>query len=235
MYQLRPANERGRSRTGWLDSFHTFSFSSYYHPEFMGFSDLRVINDDIVAPGQGFGMHPHADMEIVSIVLSGTLEHKDSLGNGSIIYPGDIQKMTAGSGILHSEFNPSPTEAVHFLQIWLLPNRKGLKPYYEQKSFTPQQLSNRFCPVASPEGKDGTVKIHQDTEIYRCRIDAEKNVGYKLSDRRSYWLQMASGAAELNGAVLAAGDGVAVAGENGSLNLRGIDTVSDIILFNLRP
>ena len=155
MYQLRPANERGRSRTGWLDSFHTFSFSSYYHPEFMGFSDLRVINDDIVAPGQGFGMHPHADMEIVSIVLSGTLEHKDSLGNGSIIYPGDIQKMTAGSGILHSEFNPSPTEAVHFLQIWLLPTGKASNPTTSKSLLL--RSSSAIVSVRLPAPKAKTV------------------------------------------------------------------------------
>lgn len=202
MYQLRPANERGRSRTGWLDSFHTFSFSSYYHPEFMGFSDLRVINDDIVAPGQGFGMHPHADMEIVSIVLSGTLEHKDSLGNGSIIYPGDIQKMTAGSGILHSEFNPSPTEAVHFLPNLASPQPERPQTLLRAKVFYSAAAQQSFLSGCQPRRQDGTVKIHQDTEIYRCRMDAEKNVGYKLSDRRSYWLQMASGAAELNGAVL---------------------------------
>lgn len=234
MFYLRPANERGHTQIGWLDSYHTFSFGGYYDPGFTGFGDLRVINDDVVAPGQGFEMHPHNDMEIISIVLKGELEHRDSLGSGSVIKTGEIQKMTAGSGIMHSEFNPSAMEPVHFLQIWIIPNLQGLQPSYEQRKIAAEKIKNKWGLLASPNAKDGSMQIHQDTYLYQTSIETEKKINFELSLRRMYWLQTAVGSVEVQNLTLVAGDGLAISGESGTLEVRGIDKASNILLFDLR-
>lgn len=235
MFQLRPGNQRGHTQIGWLNSYHTFSFGEYYDPRFMGFSDLRVINDDVVAPGKGFGTHPHSNMEIISIVLEGALEHKDSLGTGSIIRPGEIQQMTAGTGVFHSEFNPSNTEPVHFLQIWIIPSFQDLKPTYEQKSFDRKNLLNQLYPIVTPEGKDGTIQIYQDAEIYQSLIEANQVILFNVVSQRKYWIQVAQGSITVNDHPLIAGDGLAVSDEDQKIEIRGIDKLSNIILFNLRP
>lgn len=234
MFYLRPANERGHTQISWLDSYHTFSFGGYYDSRFMGFGDLRVINDDVVAPEQGFEMHPHNDMEIISIVLNGELEHRDSLGSGSVVKTGEIQKMTAGSGILHSEFNPSATEPVHFLQIWIIPNLQGLQPSYEQRKITAKKIKNKWGLLVSPGAEDDSVQIHQDAYLYQTNIEAEKKINFELSSRRMYWLQTAGGSIEVQNLTLVAGDGLAISGESGILEVRGIDNISNILLFDLR-
>lgn len=233
MYQLRAANERGHTQIDWLNSFHTFSFGQYYDPNFMGFSVLRVINDDVVAPDGGFSTHPHDNMEIISIVLSGSLEHKDSLGTGSVIKPGDIQKMTAGSGIMHSEYNPSSQEPVHFLQIWILPDEVDLEPSYQQKHFAKQDQLNKLCLVVSPAGEDNSLTIHQDMKLYQCLIEEEKTVSFKIDSGRRYWIQVAAGSLTINDNILVAGDGVAIVDEENTLDFRGVDPLSNFILFDL--
>ena len=234
MFALRPANERGHTQTGWLDSWHTFSFRQYHDPRFMGFSDLRVINDDTIAPGEGFGTHPHDNMEIVSIVLNGELEHRDSMGNGTVIKNGEVQKMSAGSGITHSEFNPSAQKSVHFLQIWILPNILDIPPVYEQKAFSDQELADQLRLIVSPDGRDGSVIINQDAEIYQTVLGAEKRVSFTVDDQRSAWIHIAEGAVAINGHPLVAGDGIAVRDENLDIELRGIDRRSNVLVFNLR-
>lgn len=213
MVTVRRAAERGLSNLGWLDSRHTFSFADYYDPRHMGFHALRVINDDRVSPASGFGAHPHRDMEIVSWVLSGALGHKDSMGNGSTIRPGEVQRMTAGTGVVHSEWNDSPTEPVRFLQIWLRPERAHLEPGYEQKSFPPEALEGALRLVASREGRDGSVTVHQDVSLYVARLSPGTSVSHTLAPERAAWVQVARGAVALNGAPLAEGDGAAVEGE----------------------
>lgn len=234
MYQLHPANQRGHTEIGWLDSYHSFSFGNYYDPDNMGFSDLRVINDDIVAPGAGFSMHPHADMEIVSVVLSGALEHKDSLGSGSIIKPGEIQKMTAGTGIFHSEFNPSDSDPVHFLQIWIIPDRRGHKPAYEQKTFDPRLLTNQLALIVSPDGRNNSISINQDVEIYQTLLEKDRTTSFDFDRNRKVWIQVAAGSVTVNNQPMVAGDGMSVSDEDGNIELRGIDKVSNILVFNLR-
>lgn len=234
MFQLRPATERGHTRIAWLDSWHTFSFGTYFDAMFMGFSDLRVINDDVVAPAQGFGMHPHDNMEIISVVLKGELEHTDSLGHGEILRPGEVQVMTAGSGIVHSEVNPSQSEPVHFLQIWILTREHGLPPFYEQKAFEKEKMLNRPCLIVSGTGQDDSLTINQDSQIFQTLLEADKTVRFPLDKSRSYWLQVAEGAVTLNGRPLVAGDGVAIAEEDGTVDIRGIDSLSNFLFFNLR-
>ncbi|MEW6774947.1 MAG: pirin family protein [Bdellovibrionota bacterium] len=214
MIQVRKSDERGRTQISWLDGRHTFSFGGYYDPEWMGFSSLRVINEDRVAPGGGFPTHPHRDMEIVTYVLEGALEHKDSLGNGSIIRPGEVQRMSAGTGITHSEFNHSRSEPVHLLQIWFLPARAGIKPGYEQKTFSEEERKGRWRLVASPDGKDGSVTIHQDARLYAALLDgAGEEISFTPATGRRLWVQAARGAFELNGKTLVAGDGAAAVDE----------------------
>ena len=227
MIALRPAEERGHTRLSWLDSRHSFSFDRYYDPRHMGFRVLRVINEDRVDPGQGFGTHPHRDMEILTFVLEGVLEHKDSLGSGSVIRPGDVQRMTAGTGISHSEFNPSRTEPVHFLQVWILPERPGLEPSYEQRSFPAAGLRL----VGSRDGREGSVRIHQDVLVYVARLSAGEDVVHALAPGRHAWIQMARGAAQVNGTRLAAGDGAALSEER-SVTLRGVDD-AEALVFDL--
>jgi hypothetical protein len=231
MITIRPANERGGGNHGWLDTRHTFSFSSYYDPRHMGFRGLRVINEDVVAPGQGFGEHGHRDMEILSYVVSGGLGHRDSMGNGEVIRPHEWQRMTAGTGVQHSEMNASKTEPVHFLQIWILPEAQGIEPGYEQKLFAPEEKSGRLRLVASRDGREGSLKIHQDVSVYNALLRNGEAVEHRLVEGRHAWLQVVKGAVELNGAKLGAGDGAAVSDES-ALAIRATDD-SEVILFDL--
>jgi redox-sensitive bicupin YhaK (pirin superfamily) len=231
MIALRKANERGHFNHGWLDTFHTFSFGDYYDPAHTQFRALRVMNEDRVAPGQGFGMHGHSDMEIVTYVLEGALEHRDSLGNGSILRAGELQRMTAGTGIRHSEFNPSTSEPVHLYQIWLLPDREGLGPGYEQKPFSPEARRNTWQLVASPDAAEGSLAIHQDARIYLAAPEHGRELTYRLSAGRHAWLQTLRGEITVNGTALAASDGVAVSNE-GKLAVRAV-TDAEVMLFDL--
>ena len=208
--RVRRAAERGHAQYDWLDTWHTFSFDTYYDPAQMGFRALRVINEDRVQPGQGFGMHGHRDMEIITYVLEGALEHRDSLGTGSVLRPGEFQHMSAGTGIRHSEFNPSSTEPVHLYQIWLLPNQKGLPPSYEQKTFPEDEKRGRLRLVASPDAQDGSLLIHQDARVYLSTLDGDQEIQHDLRPGRHAWLQVLRGAVELNGQLLHASDGAAV-------------------------
>jgi redox-sensitive bicupin YhaK (pirin superfamily) len=232
MLTLRRAEERGRANFGWLDSRHSFSFGHYYDEKHMGFGPLRVINDDRVAPGGGFPTHPHGDMEIVSYVLEGAMAHKDSIGTGSVIRPGDVQRMSAGTGIRHSEFNASKTEPVHFLQIWIEPERKGLEPGYEQKTFPVEEKRGKLRLVGSRDGRDGSVIIHQDVNLYATLLDDGGSVSHQVAPGRSAWVQVATGTATLNGEQLYPGDGVAVT-EAGTLSLVGTSQDAEILLFDM--
>ena len=231
MITVRPSRERGRGQHGWLDSHHTFSFSGYRDPAHMGFRALRVINEDRVAPGQGFGEHGHRDMEILSYVLDGSLGHRDSLGNGSDLRPGELQCMTAGTGIRHSEFNPSEAAPVHFYQIWIQPDREGLPPRYDQRAFPESGRRGRFQVVASPDGRDGSLLIHQDAEVLLASLAAGESATRDLAPGRHAWLQVLRGSASLNGIPLAAGDGAAVSDE-ASLTLSGAESC-EVMLFDL--
>jgi redox-sensitive bicupin YhaK (pirin superfamily) len=231
MISIRKAEERGHFDHGWLDTRHTFSFADYHHPKFMGFRSLRVINEDRVQPGQGFGTHPHRDMEIVSYVLEGALAHRDSMGNGSTIRPGDVQRMTAGTGVLHSEFNQSKEEAVHFLQIWILPARPGLEPGYEQRSFPAEERRGRLRLVASPDGRDGSVAIHQDARLHATLLGPDEEASLPLAAGRHAWVQVARGEVDLNGERLRAGDGAAMSGEK-AVSLRGRGD-AEVLVFDL--
>jgi quercetin 2,3-dioxygenase len=214
MIRIRKAGERGHFDHGWLNTYHTFSFADYYDPDHMGFRSLRVINDDRVQPGQGFGTHAHRDMEIVTYVLEGTLEHKDSMGNGSIIRAGELQRMTAGTGVRHSEFNPSDTESVHLYQIWLLPEKKELKPSYEELALDEAQQRGRFRLVASRDGADGSLTIHQDARLYLASLAPGQKVAQGLEPGRAAWLQVLQGQVEFLGNDFVAGDGVAITDED---------------------
>jgi len=231
MLAIRAANERGKANFGWLDSRHTFSFGHYYDPQFMGFGPLRVINEDRVLPGEGFPTHGHRDMEIISYVLDGALEHKDSLGTGSIIRPGDVQRMTAGTGVRHSEYNASARDPVHFLQIWILPERDGLEPGYEQKAFPSEEKQGRLRLVGSRDGRDGSVTIHQDVDLYAALLGAGDEIRHRFAEDRHGWLQVARGSVRLEGSELAAGDGVAFRGTR-DLRLEGVDD-AEVLLFDM--
>jgi redox-sensitive bicupin YhaK (pirin superfamily) len=210
MIIVRSAEDRGKADFGWLNSNHSFSFGEYHDPKHMGIGALRVINDDRVAPGAGFGTHPHRDMEILSYVLEGALEHKDSIGTGSVIRPGDVQRMTAGTGIAHSEFNHSKTDPVHFLQIWILPEKKGLEPGYEQKTFATEERRGKAKLVASRDGREGSVTVHQDISLYASVLEAGDEAAVELQPGRSAWVQVARGGAVVNGTELKEGDGAAI-------------------------
>ena len=231
MIQVRKANDRGHANHGWLNTYHTFSFSSYQDPKHMRFRSLRVMNEDFVAPGQGFGTHPHNDMEIVTYVLEGALEHRDSMGNGEVLRPGEFQRMTAGTGITHSEFNPSESEPVHLYQIWLLPERKGIKPSYEQKRFSDEERHNQLRLVASRDAEHGSLLIHQDARIYLSKIDAGNEVKHELGEHRHAWLQVLRGTVALNGTELGTSDGVAISDES-SLIIHA-KTDAEVMLFDL--
>jgi redox-sensitive bicupin YhaK (pirin superfamily) len=231
MITVRSARERGHADFGWLDSRHTFSFGEYYDTRHMGFRTLRVINDDRVKAGHGFGTHPHRDMEIVSYVLEGALEHKDSMGTGSVIQPGDVQRMTAGTGVLHSEFNHSKSDAVHFLQIWILPERARLEPSYEQKNFSVEDKKNRLRLIASRDGREGSVTVHQDVAIYATVLDEGATVSHALAPGRHAWVHVARGSVELNGKALGEGDGAALSDE-AHVELKGRGP-AEVLVFDL--
>ena len=231
MLQIHKSQSRGHRDHGWLYAKHSFSFGDYYDADNMGFSVLRVINEDRVQPGRGFGMHGHSDMEIVTYVLHGALQHEDSLGNGSVIRPGDVQRMSAGTGIRHSEFNQSETEAVHLLQIWLLPAKNGAAPSYEQKAFSADEKRGKLCLIASPDGADGSVTIGQDVRLYAALLDGAEQVTHTLSTGRAAYLQVARGKLSLNDQALQQGDGVRVSAET-ELKLHDA-TQAEVLLFDL--
>jgi redox-sensitive bicupin YhaK (pirin superfamily) len=231
MITIRKAGDRGHAEHGWLDSRHTFSFADYFDQDQMGFRTLRVINEDRVEPGQGFGTHPHRDMEIISYVLEGALEHKDSMGTSSVIRPGEVQRMSAGTGVLHSEYNPSRAEPVHFLQIWIFPEKKNLKPGYEQKVFPAGERTNRLRLVASRDGRDGSLTIHQDAELYTSLLSKGNAVSHPLGSGRFAWVQVARGSVTLNGEALSTGDGARVSGEK-ALELKATSN-AEVLLFDL--
>jgi len=233
MITLRPSAERGHANHGWLDTYHTFSFDTYHDPDHMGFRSLRVINEDWVAGGKGFPPHGHRDMEIVTYVLEGALEHQDSMGNGGVIRPGEVQRMSAGAGVTHSEFNPSPSERLHLMQIWIRPEARNIAPSYEQKKFPAEGRRGRLQLVASREARDGSVKIHQDAALYATELSQGEKVHHPLGDGRHAWLQVARGAVTLNGVTLNAGDGAAVS-EESALEIAGNGSgASEILLFDL--
>lgn len=231
MLQIRPANERGVANFGWLNSRHTFSFGHYHDPNHMGYGPLRVINEDNVQPGRGFDTHGHRDMEIISYVLDGALAHRDSTGTGSVIRPGDVQRMSAGTGILHSEFNASEKDPVHFLQIWIIPNQGGLEPSYEERHFGDEEKHNQWRLIGSPEGRDGSVLIHQDVNLYVAVLESGNTLSRQLSANRKTWIQVVRGQLQLNDGELSAGDGVALQ-EDRVLELKAM-TNAEILLFDM--
>jgi redox-sensitive bicupin YhaK (pirin superfamily) len=231
MYQIRRANERGHANHGWLDTWYTFSFSDYYDPAHMGFRSLRVMNEDRVDAGQGFGTHPHRDMEIVTYILEGELQHRDNMGNGSVLRAGEFQHMTAGTGITHSEFNPSPKVAAHLYQIWLLPRQKGLKPGYDQRIFPAEEKNGKFRVVASPDGADGSLTIQQDARIFLGEFKEGGALRHALAAGRHGWLQVLRGSVRLGRETLQAGDGVAISDES-SVEIQGL-SAGEVMLFDL--
>jgi redox-sensitive bicupin YhaK (pirin superfamily) len=231
MIAVRKSNDRGHADHGWLNTRFTFSFADYYNPKHEQFRTLRVMNDDRVAGGGGFPMHPHRDMEIVTYVLDGTLEHRDSMGNGSVIRPGDVQYMSAGTGVTHSEFNASKTAPVHLYQIWMFPDKQGHKPAYDQKNFTAEEKRGKLRLLASPDGRDGSVKIRQDNELYATILAAKESVRHELQPERHAYVQVARGSVKLNGKQLEEGDGAAISAEK-SLELVGVKD-AEVLLFDL--
>ncbi len=231
LHLIHDRNARGHTKLGWLDSYHTFSFGGFHDPQRMGFRSLRVINDDRVIPGAGFGTHSHQDMEILTYVLDGALEHKDSLGNGAVIYPGEAQVMSAGTGITHSEFNHSKTEPVHFLQIWIIPDQQGLQPRYEQRDFSPEEKQGKLRLIAARDGREGAVTIHQDVDLYTSVLESGDAVTYHLQPNRYGWVQVARGLVTLNGEPLREGDGVQLQGEE-QVEI-STDIGAEILVFDL--
>jgi quercetin 2,3-dioxygenase len=231
MIKFRRSNERGHANHGWLDTYHTFSFADYYDPQNMGFRDLRVINEDFVAPGQGFPKHGHRDMEIITYVIDGELSHRDSMGNGETIRPHEVQRMTAGTGVLHSEHS-SPTDKTHLLQIWILPERQNLQPGYEQKLFSPEEKQAKLRLVASKGGDDGSVHINQDVKLYASLLNEGESVTHELNAGRHAWVQLVSGSLDVNGEMLSPGDGAAISGES-ALKLRSGADQTEFLLFDL--
>ena len=232
MIALRKAGERGHANHGWLDSWHSFSFAEYYDPQHMGYSDLRVINEDVVQPGRGFGTHGHRDMEIITYILDGALEHKDSMGNGSVIRPGDVQRMSAGRGVQHSEYNPSQKELVHLLQIWIEPNVMGIEPGYEETHFDAVSKRGKLKLIASADGRDGSVKIHQDATVYAALVDGAERVTHKLAKGRKAYVHVARGKLTVNGEQLAAGDALKADGVASITLEKGAQ--AEVLLFDLK-
>lgn len=232
MITIRRSNERGKANYGWLDTNYTFSFSDYYDPNFMGFRDLRVINEDFIEPAQGFPKHGHRDMEIITYVISGELSHRDSMGNGETIRPNEVQRMTAGTGVLHSEYS-SPTDKTHLLQIWILPEKKNLTPSYEQKKFSPDEKKGKLRLVASRGGDDGSVSINQDVSVYASVLSNGEELDQRIADGRHAWIQLISGSLDVNGEKLDAGDGAAISDET-ELRLKALIDDSEFLLFDLK-
>ncbi len=231
MIRLRRSRDRGHAGHGWLDTYHTFSFADYVDPEHMGFRALRVINEDRIAAGGGFPMHPHRDMEIITYIIDGALQHRDSIGTSSVILPGEVQRMSAGKGVVHSEFNPSPTESVHLLQIWILTAARGIAPSYEQKAFPDAERRNRLPLIASPDGAEGSVRIHQDARLYSSLLDAGSQVPFELAPARHGWIQVVKGDLDVNGQRLSAGDGAALS-EEPALAIDAV-TPAEFLMFDL--
>ena len=231
MITIRKSEERGHLNHGWLDTYHTFSFDQYYDPRHMSFGSLRVINEDRVAPGHGFPTHSHRDMEIITYVLEGGLAHRDSMGNGSVIKPGDVQRMTAGIGVAHSEANPSSSEPVHLLQIWIMPNARGLEPGYEQKMFSDDAKQGKLALIASENGRDGSVTIHQDAHVYASKLDAADSVTHTIGEDRKVWVQVARGSVRVNSEYLKQGDGAAITDER-TISIEGMEP-AEILLFDM--
>jgi quercetin 2,3-dioxygenase len=231
MISVRKSQERGYANRGWLESYHSFSFAEYHDPAYVQYSVLRVINEDIIAGGTGFGMHPHRDMEIVTYILSGQLRHQDSMGNGSVIGVGDVQRMTAGTGVRHSEFNASNAEPVHLLQIWIVPAESDLTPSYEEKNFTAEQKENKWCPIVSPNSHDGSVTIHQDVTIYVANLAQSKTLKFGLLQNRCAYLQVAKGSVVLDGQRLSAGD-AAMLEDAGGYEVSA-ENAAELVLFDL--
>jgi redox-sensitive bicupin YhaK (pirin superfamily) len=232
MIALRSSGERGHANHGWLDSYHSFSFADYYDPQHMGYASLRVINEDYVQPGKGFGTHGHRDMEIITYILEGALEHKDSMGNGSVIRPDDVQRMSAGTGVQHSEFNPSPSEVVHLLQIWIEPDVTGIKPSYEEKHFDAASKRGKLRLIASRDGRDGSVTIHQDASVYAALIDGSERASHGLASGRKAYVHVARGRVTVGGHTLAAGDALKADGESTLVLEHG--TKAEVLLFDLK-
>lgn len=233
MIKIRPSSERGNLNFGWLDTKHTFSFGSYYDPQYTGFGNLLVINEDIIAPDQGFGTHGHQDMEIVTYVVEGELEHKDSIGNTETIPAGEVQRMTAGTGIRHSEYNHSNKESVHLLQIWITPDTKNLSPSYEQKSFSQEEKRGKLCLLASRDGRENSLTIHQKVDLFTAILDSEEEINYKLKDDDYSWIQIIKGELNVNEENLKIGDGVAIKGEN-ILTLKSVEENTEFLLFHFK-
>ena len=231
MITLRKASERGHADHGWLNSWHSFSFGDYHDPAHVQFSSLRVINDDTVQAGQGFGTHGHRDMEILSYVLSGALQHKDSMGNGKLMNYGEVQLMSAGTGVQHSEFNPLPDEDVHFLQIWIMPNQLGIKPGYQQKNFSPQQKRGRWCLLASPDAEQGSLLLHQDARIFAALLEGDEHLAYNLKTGRKVYLHLARGSVQVGDIYMSEGDALMISDES-SINLEGAVN-AELLLFDL--
>lgn len=231
MINIRRSQDRGHFNHGWLNTYHTFSFADYHDPKFMGFRSLRVINEDVVAPGQGFGRHPHRDMEIITYVLSGELEHRDSMGNGAVIRPGEVQYMAAGTGITHSEFNPSRSEPVHLMQIWIEPNRRGVKPQYEQRAFPNVSAAGKLVLLASEDGRSGSIRINQDARVFAATLRTGQNIDFELRNGRGAWVQVLRGEIQLNTDQLAAGDGAAIMDE--SRVTMSANDEAEVLLFDL--
>jgi len=231
MITIRRSEDRGKANYGWLDTNYTFSFSEYYDPRFMGFRSLRVINEDFIAPNQGFPTHGHRDMEIVTYVISGELSHRDSMGNGETIHPHEVQRMTAGTGVLHSEYS-SPTDRTHLLQIWILPEKQNLQPSYEQKLFAPEEKKGKLRLVASRGGDDGSVKINQDVKLFASILASGEEVTYEIAPDRHAWIQLISGSLAVNGETLKAGDGAAISKET-LLTIKALEDDSEFLLFDL--
>lgn len=231
MIEIRSAAARGHADHGWLNTWHSFSFADYYDPNNMGFRSLRVINEDFIAPAMGFGMHPHRDMEIITYVLEGAIRHKDNLGNGSVIVPGEVQRMSAGTGIVHSEFNGSESEQAHLLQIWIMPDKRGAEPGYDQRPFPKTEIDGRLRLVASRDGRDGALSINQDVDLYASSLEAGTRLEHRLAPGRHAWVQVARGVLNINGTTLAAGDGAAISDEE-RLAIEATES-AEFLLFDL--